>query len=199
MEPTSTTTQASQPVEQSQSYRRSSVVYVTGINRLNPSNRHAAVLEWASDNHIRLTVVDGSMGAQTTVLDCLPQDVKRFSTAVGVANLILQTGQRFTIEFSMAAGNAVIAGTVASQFGVGGLVASTAIDQHAVELEAATDIEWWSSTLAKFGVHGFQASAKSMYKIDKAGWWMLGIILGVALLFGLVALIIFLISAAGIA
>ncbi len=173
-------------------------MYITGINRLNPSNRHPAILEWSADNRIRLFVGEAA-SSQTVVLDCAPTDIKRFSTAVGVANLILMTGQRFTLEFSLAAGNEIIGGVVMSQFGPGGMAVATALDQHATEIEAATDIEWWTQTLTRFGVGGLRTSAKTFYKINKVGWWIMGGILGFTLLLALVGLVLYLLDAAGIA
>lgn len=186
-------------VDAPQPYKQSKVIYITGINRLNQNNRHDAVLEWSADNRIRLYAIDGVSGTQTFMLDCAPQDIKRFSTSMGIANIILKSGQRCTVEFSAAVANQLIAGAVASQFGPAGLVGATAIDNQAVKTEAATDIGWWTENLARFGIGGLQTSANTLLKVDKAGWWMIGIILGVAALLGLVALVIFLISAAGIA
>lgn len=196
---TSTPQPQTAPVSAPQPYKQSKVVYLTGMNRLNQSNRHPAVLEWSADNRIRLYVTDGTSGTQTFMLDCAPQDIKRFSTGMGVANIILRSGQRSTVEFSSQVSNQLIAGAVASQFGVVGLAGATAIDKAAVQTEAATDIGWWTENLKRFGVGGLQTSANTMYKIDKAGWWVIGIIFGVVAIFGFIALIIYLISAAGIA
>ena len=193
-EPTEHTTP---PVQEAQAYKRSPVTYLTGMNKMNANNRHSAVLEWSADNRIRLFVIDES-SSQTAILDCAPSDIKRFSTGMGSANLILKSGQRFTVEFSSTVGNQLIAGAVASQFGVGGLAVATAIDKQAAETEAATDIEWWTQTLAKFGVHGLQSSAKTMYNINKVGWWVIGGMVGFTILLLLVAFVLFSLDAAGI-
>lgn len=181
-----------------QAYRRTPVVYLTGFYTKSPNNRHDAVLEWSADNRIRLFTIDAS-GSQVAMLDCAPQDIKRFSTGMGIANIIMKTGQRFTVEFSDKLANQLIAGAAASQFGLGGFAVGTALDQRAVQTEAATDIEWWTENLARFGIGGLQTSAKTIYSIDKVGWWVIYAILGVTVLFGLVAGVIFLISALGIA
>lgn len=182
-----------------QPYKQSRVIYLTGMNRLNQNNRHDAVLEWGADNRIRLYVIDSTSGTQTFMLDCTPQEIKRFSTGMGIANIILRSGQRCTVEFSAAVANQLIAGAVTSQFGLAGLAGATAIDSQAVKTEAATDIGWWTENLARFGIGGLQTSANTLLKIDKAGWWVMGIMFGIVALFGLIALVIYLISAAGIA
>ena len=182
-----------------QPYKTSHVTYLTGMNKNNPANRHDALLEWGADNRVRLYAVDTTSGAQTTLLDCAPQDVKRFSTGMGAANIVLKEGRTFTVEFSSTVGNLLVGGAVASQFGLAGLAVGTALDQKAAEKEATTDIDWWASTFAKFGVSGLQTPAKTIYGINKVGWWVIGGLLGFTVLFLLVAFVLFMLDAAGIA
>lgn len=161
--------------------KQTKVQYMTGIWRWNTLD---AILEWGADNRIRLHLLD-SQGQQGTVLfDCAPQEIKKFSTGAGIGNLYLMDGRRFSLVFpspvyamQMASAGANLVG------GPIGLAAGTAINKRAAEVEELTDIIWWTNRLAKYGVKGFQMSAKRAYNIDKMGWRVFGIVLGVLTLF----------------
>lgn len=119
---------------------------------------------------------------------------------MGVGNIKLNDGRLFSLEFSSTVGNTLLAGAGATAIGGPiGLGAATAFDKRATEIEATTDLPWWTENLAKYGVRGLQMSAKGIYGTDKAGWWIIGIVVGVGMLLMIVAAIIYAISAAGIA
>jgi len=193
-EPVQTAAPANQPYKQTQvTYRE------TTWQRNNPKNQYSAILEWGADNRIRLYAYHYNGQEKVTLVDCQPQEIQKFSTGMGTGNIKLRDGRSFSLEFSAQVRDALLVSGVAQNFDALGMVAATMIDKNAVQLETKTDIEWWIETLKKFGVGGLQMTAKSAYTIDKAGWWGLGIFIGLIVLFMLIAGVIYLISAMGIA
>lgn len=176
--------------------KQTPLVYLSGLPRISERNRHVALLEWGADNRIRLYVKDFQGQQNALLLDCAPQEIKSFSTGVGMGNLKLHDGRLFRLDFSMNVAGMLMASTGAAVGldGLSGLAISTAIDKKAVQVEADSGLTWWIQNLARYGVGGLQTTAETMYKINKIGWWALGIMFGIFALFGLFAAVVYLIS-----
>lgn len=182
-------------------YRQTRVVYIDGLIVTNAKNRHQAVLEWGRDNRIRFYTLNPDNTPAVMLFDCQPQEIKKFSSGVGMANLTLgSTNKMYKIEFTSKTRNAALAGApLPAAFGVAGFAVASELDKKAAEAEEQTDLKWWYTNLQQYGVRGMNTPYRMVYNVDKVGWWIIGIMLGVIALFMLVAAVIYTISALGIA
>lgn len=189
-----TSPQTAQAASQGQPYMQTSVTYIDGFWTTAQANRHPALLEWGAGERIRLHVQNYQGQASVTLFDCAPQDVKSFSTGAGMGTLKLRNGQTYPLEFSSQARVAALESGVSNQFGPLGMVVGTKIEKNAIGIDEASGIEWWTQNLSKYGVGGLQMSARKMYGVSKASWWILGVLGGLFLLFVLFALVMYLAS-----
>jgi hypothetical protein len=144
-------------------YKQTNVTLLAGMTVFN--NRVPAMLEWSGDNRIRLFSTNQTTGQTGTMFDCLPQEIKKFSVAMGTATVKLQNGQKFVLEFTTKTRNNFIGGAALSVIGLGGSLADIFFFRRAAKAEEGTDLFWWKDNLTRFGVGGVNYKAKTQYRI----------------------------------
>jgi hypothetical protein len=172
--------------QQTVPYKQSRVVYLPGATIL--TDRQDAILEWGADNRIRLYTINTPQ--PMLIFDCMPQEIQKFSIGPGNATIKLHNGMRYLVEFSAEIVAKLLSSGTASLFGIVGLGAATRMDKEAADIEAGTDIKWWSDTLSRYGVGGIKISAASVYKIDKIGWIIGSVIVGIVFLIVIISIVI---------
>lgn len=151
------------------------------------SGKVPAILEWSADNRIRLYQQDTATNTFTTLVDCAPTDIKSFSYGNGIANLKLRTGPRYSLQFAdttaQIVGGALTGGVIGGAAGLGGAMA---FNKAAANAENASDLMWWKQSLRNYGVGGFGTSANTLYKIDKIGFIIGGVVIVIIILFAII-------------
>lgn len=189
-----------QPQPIAQPIKQSNVKWLTNITIFSGVQ---ALLEWSSDNHVKLYVAQN--GQWMLEFDVPVQCITKAIYVNGTLGLKLQPGMARYTDYSVMFGTQDIKAELGStvshhalkMFGAAGAIASVATDvalaNNAAVKEAETDALWWVATLKNFGIMK-QSGSFSSSDSAKMLYIIYGIAGGVLLLVMIIVLAIALAS-----
>ncbi len=131
--------------------------------------RLPVILEWGTDDMIRIHTKPDGQADYSLERELHPQDIKKFGIYIGQNHLILHSGEKYyLLPPNSDQTRSLMAGTAAgSALGPAASVGiNMAADKAAADIEAAGDSKWWADALRPYGVKIHEQGSQWLHKAD---------------------------------
>ncbi len=143
--------------------KQSHIVFVDGISRY--KNRYDAMLEWTTDDRIRLLAQKD--GTTVQIFDCSPRDVTRFSTGLNVGIFKIKGVGRISIDFVPSSIERDFSELGSSdEFGANSLNQLDDYLHGGPMPRDVGDLNWWIKNLKIYGVGGFLMTPRKVKNLS---------------------------------